>query len=39
MSIARMRAERAGPLTLYERAGWSSEEQYREFRRIRVRHE
>jgi hypothetical protein len=39
MSVARLRAEPARPLTPFERAGWSSEEQYREFRRVRVRHE
>jgi hypothetical protein len=39
MSIARMRAEPARPPTEVERAGWTSEDHYREFRRIRVRHE
>jgi hypothetical protein len=39
MRIARLRAEPPRPLTPIERAGWTSEEQFREFRRVRVRRE
>ena len=39
MQVSRLRAAPPRPLTRIERAGWSSEEQFREFRRIRVRHE
>lgn len=39
MEVSRMRASPPRPLTRIERAGWSSEEQFREFRRVRVRHE
>jgi hypothetical protein len=39
MSVSRMMAAPPRPLTRIERAGWSSEEQFREFRRIRVRSE
>ena len=39
MEVSRFRAAPPRPLTRIERAGWSSEEQFREFRRVRVRHE
>jgi hypothetical protein len=39
MAVSRLRAAPPRPLTRIERAGWSSEEQFREFRRVRVRHE
>lgn len=39
MQIHGLRATAPRPLTRVERAGWSSEEQFREFRRIRVRRE
>jgi hypothetical protein len=39
VKIARLQAEPARPLTRIERAGWISEEQFREFRRVRVRRE
>ena len=39
MQIHGLRAAAPQPLTRVERAGWSSEEQFREFRRIRVRQE
>lgn len=39
MDVSRFLAAPPRPLTRVERAGWSSEEQFREFRRVRVRHE
>ncbi len=39
MEVSRFLAAPARPLTRIERAGWSSEEQFREFRRVRVRQE
>jgi hypothetical protein len=39
MQVSAMRAAPPRPLTRIERAGWSSEEQFREFRRVRVRQE
>jgi hypothetical protein len=39
MRMAVLRAELPRPLTRIERAGWSSEEQFHEFRRVRVRGE
>ena len=39
MAVSRFRAAPPRPLTRIERAGWASEEQFREFRRVRVRHE
>jgi hypothetical protein len=39
MTISRFRAAPPRPLTRTERAGWSSEEQFRAFRRVRVRQE
>ena len=38
MRVSRLLAAPSRPLTRVERAGWSSEEQFREFRAIRVRH-
>jgi hypothetical protein len=37
--ISRLRAAPVRPLTRIERAGWTSEEQFHEFRRVRVRRE
>ena len=39
MQASAFLAAPARPLTRIERAGWSSEEQFQEFRRVRVRHE
>jgi hypothetical protein len=39
MQVSRMLAAPPRPLTRIERAGWSSEEQFRAFRSVRVRHE
>lgn len=39
MQVSALRAAPPRPLTRIERAGWSSEEQFREFRRVRVRQE
>jgi hypothetical protein len=37
MQISRLLAESPRPLTRIEQAGWESEEQYEEFRRVRIR--
>ncbi len=39
MEVSRLLATPPRPLTRIERAGWSSDEQFREFRRVRVRQE
>jgi len=39
MKVSRLLAAPPRPLTRIERAGWSSEEQFRAFRSVRVRHE
>lgn len=39
MEVSRFLAAPNRPLTRIERAGWSSEEQFHAFRRVRVRHE
>ena len=39
MEVSRFLADPPRPLTRAEIAGWASEEQHREFRSIRVRHQ
>jgi L-Lysine epsilon oxidase N-terminal/L-lysine epsilon oxidase C-terminal domain len=38
MEVSRLKAAPPQPLTRVEQAGWANEEQYHEFRRIRIRH-